>query len=135
VSRSISLNGNYLLDTNIVIAFFAQESGVVQAVDQANEVSVPSIVLGELYFGALRSGRVTANLARIEALAQRVAIVPCNVDTAVHYGRIKHDLLSRGRPLPENDIWITAVAMQHGLILVSRDHHFQEIAALQRERW
>lgn len=135
MSRSTLRNGSYLLDTNIVIAFFANESLIVQAVNQVEQVSVPSIVLGELYFGALRSGRVVTNLARIEALTQHTAIVPCDDDTAKHYGRIKHELQLRGRPLPENDIWIAAVALQHGLTLVSRDRHFEEITGLQRERW
>jgi tRNA(fMet)-specific endonuclease VapC len=135
VSRSIALSGNYLLDTNIVIAFFAQEPGIVQAVSQVSQVSVPSIVLGELYFGAMRSGRVAENLTRVDDLAQRVAIVPCDAETAKHYGRIKQDLHARGRPLPENDIWIAAVAIQRGLTLVSRDRHFQDVAALQLERW
>lgn len=135
MSRSISLSGSYLLDTNIVIAYFAQEPDILHAVNQLAQVSVPSIVLGELYFGARRSGRAIANLARVDELAQRASIVPCDADTAQHYGRIKHGLQSRGRPLPENDIWIAAVALQHRLTLVSRDHHFQEIQALQLERW
>ena len=135
MSRSTSISGNYLLDTNIVIAFFANELRIVQAVNQVGQASVPSIVLGELYFGALHSGRVVANLARVEALIQHTAIVPCDADTAKHYGRIKHALQVRGRPLPENDIWIAAIAMQHGLTLISRDRHFEEIAGLQRERW
>jgi tRNA(fMet)-specific endonuclease VapC len=135
VSRSISTSGNYLLDTNIVIAFFAREPGIVQAVSIAGQVSVPIIVLGELYFGAHGSGRVAANLAQIEVLTRRTAIVPCDADTAEHYGRIKQDLRARGRPLPENDIWIAAVALQHNLTLVSRDRHFAEVGDLSLERW
>ena len=63
------MSGRNLLDTNIVIALFAQDSAVVEHLDEAEEVFIPSIVLGELYFGARKSGRVKENLARIDEFA------------------------------------------------------------------
>ena len=44
--------------------------------------------------------------------------------TAQHYGQLKADLRTLGRPLPENDIWIAALALQHNLVVVTRDAHF-----------
>jgi tRNA(fMet)-specific endonuclease VapC len=124
-----------LLDTNIVIALFARERKVMQKLRRAAAVFLPSIVVGELLYGALKSAQVTANMARIEQLALSSAVLACDLDTARHYGRIKDQLRRKGRPLPDNDIWIAAQAQQHALILVSRDTHFQEIDKLKVQAW
>ncbi len=63
------------------------------------------------------------------------AVLLCDVETARYYGDIKNQLRLKGRPLPENDIWIAAVALQHNLTLVTRDAHFQEIENLQVVGW
>jgi tRNA(fMet)-specific endonuclease VapC len=127
--------GRILLDTNIVIALFAEDSSVRERVRQAEEVFLPSIVLGELYYGAQRSAKVQANLSRIDELAATVPVLPCDIDVAKQYGLIKNYLRARGRPLPENDIWVAAIARQHALFLASRDLHFKEIDGLQLESW
>jgi tRNA(fMet)-specific endonuclease VapC len=62
------MNGRFLLDTNIVIALFAKEIAVQQRLSNADEVFVPSIVLGELYYGARKSVHVEANIKRIEEI-------------------------------------------------------------------
>jgi tRNA(fMet)-specific endonuclease VapC len=103
--------------------------------EQAEEVFVPSIVLGELYFGARKSRWVKENLARIDEFALSTAVVGCDIDTAKEYGAIKDALWEKGKPIPENDVWIAAVARQHGLILVTRDTHFAEVDDLKVEIW
>jgi tRNA(fMet)-specific endonuclease VapC len=60
-------------------------------------------------------------------------IVPCDQATAQIYGEIKAGLRKKGRPLPDNDIWIAAQAIQHSGIIVSRDRHFREVEGLQVE--
>jgi len=129
------MNGNFLLDTNIVIALFAGEPAVQEHLEQAEEVFLPSIVLGELYFGARKSGRVEENLERIDEFAINSSVIACNIDTAKEYGIIKNALRAKGRPVPENNIWIAAIAKQYGLILVTRDAHFGEIEDLDVEIW
>jgi len=135
--RATSLR--FLLDTNIVIALFAQEAIVLQQLNQALAVFIPSIVLGELYYGAAKSANAATNAAtnirRVEELAARSAIVACDSETAQRYGQLKNDLRAKGRPLPENDIWVSALALQHGLVLVTRDAHFQEAAGLSVVAW
>lgn len=125
----------FLLDTNIVIALFAQEVGVLQQLQQAVGIFLPCIVLGELYYGARKSGRAAANVQRVEDFAARNVVLPCDVETAQHYGVIREALRAKGRPLPENDIWIAALALQYDLVLVSRDAHFDEIAGLTVLAW
>ena len=66
--------GSYLLDTNIVIALFAGDAAVMEGLDRADEVFVPSIVLGELFYGALRSGNARDNLGRIEEFVLNSAV-------------------------------------------------------------
>jgi len=129
------MSGRFLLDTNIVIAIFAEEPAVLERVAAAGEVFVPAVVLGELYYGARKSGRAETNIARIEAFAAAAAVLSCDAVTAQQYGRIKNDLRAKGHPIPENDIWIAAVAAQHGLTVVSRDDHFADVTDLAREVW
>ncbi len=129
------MSGRFLLDTNIVIALFAQDVAVQEWLAQAEEVFVPSIVLGELYFGARKSARVEANLARIDEFAASNTVLGCSTATGREYGRIKNLLREKGQPIPENDIWVAAVAQEHGLTLVSRDGHFEEIKGLMVEVW
>ena len=127
--------GRFLLDTNIVIALFAEEAAVQQRLAEANEVFVPSIVLGELYYGARKSARVAENLARLDEFVASSTVLVCDVATARQYGDIKNTLRAKGRPIPENDIWIAAIAMQYQLTLVARDGHFHEVDGLRVEEW
>lgn len=125
----------FLIDTNIVIAIFAQEAGVLQRLQQALFYFLPSIVLGELYYGARKSGRVEANVQRVEDFVAHNAVLDCDAETARHYGLIREALRAKGKPIPENDIWIAALALQHDLTLVSRDAHFNEIDGLSVVVW
>ncbi|MDO9263159.1 MAG: type II toxin-antitoxin system VapC family toxin [Desulfosalsimonadaceae bacterium] len=129
------MNGSYILDTNIIIALFALDAKVQKQLGQANEVFIPSIVLGELYYGAHKSVHVESNTQRIEELASNSAILACDAECAKHYGIIKNRLRAKGRPIPENDIWIAAQAIQYDLILVTRDTHFKAIESLPVEIW
>jgi tRNA(fMet)-specific endonuclease VapC len=129
------MSGSFLLDTNIVIAFFQEDQSVVEHLKAADELFVPVVVLGELHYGARKSGQALVNVARIESFEAVVSVLPVNTATAAHYGMIKAALRAKGRPIPENDIWIAAVALQHDLPVVSRDEHFREIDALALVRW
>jgi tRNA(fMet)-specific endonuclease VapC len=129
------MNGRYLLDTNIVIALFANETGIRDHLADANEVFLTSIVIGELCFGAWKSGRSQANLSRIEEFAANNVVLGCDTDIAYRYGEIKDALRRKGRPLPENDVWIAAIALEHDLTLISRDAHFNEVDVLKVECW
>lgn len=118
------MNGRFLLDTNILIAIFAADQSVRQHLSQSGEFFVPTIALGELYYGAMKSTRVDANVKRIDELAVSSSLLGCDTQTSRHYGQIKNNLRLKGRPIPENDIWVAAIAQQHDLTVVSRDMHF-----------
>jgi len=129
------MSGRYLLDSNIIIALFADEMAIKDSLAKAEEVFVPSIAIGELYFGARKSVRTRDNLARIDEFAANNVVLGCDTDTARRYGEIKAGLRLKGNPLPENDIWIAAIALQHGLTMITRDTHFNEIENLKVVVW
>ena len=127
--------GRYLLDTNIIIALFAQDAEVQNRLQSGIEIYVPVIVVGELFYGLNKSKYYADNLRKIEEFLQTITILNCDEATARKYGEIKHNLKQKGTPLPENDIWIAAIAKQHDLKLVSRDSHFEKISGLAFETW
>jgi tRNA(fMet)-specific endonuclease VapC len=129
------VNGRFLLDTNIIIALFAKDPVIHEHIANAEEVFIPSIVLGELYFGAYKSLKIQENLKRIDDFALSNAILACNTDTAKRYGDIKNRLKEKGRPIPENDIWVAAIAHQYALTLVTKDTHFGLVENLKMELW
>jgi tRNA(fMet)-specific endonuclease VapC len=129
------MNGRLLLDTNVIIAFFAGDAIVRSGLDEAEEVFLPSVAICELYYGARKSGQPDANLARIDGLVLMNVVLGCDSETARRYGEIKNALRIKGRPLPENDIWIAALARQHDLTLVTRDAHFEQIEDLSAAIW
>lgn len=129
------MSGRYLLDTAIVLALFANDPAVVRPIEQADEVFIPSIVLGELYYGARRSGNVVENVARVYEFAQANTILACDAETSRWYSVIKEVLLQKGALIPENDVWVAAIALHYGLILVTRDEHFANITNLKTVHW
>jgi tRNA(fMet)-specific endonuclease VapC len=129
------MSGRYLLDTNIIIALFASDAAVKTRLAEVDEVFVCSIAIGELCFGARRSARVQDNLARVDDFASSNVVLACDTETAHRYGEIKELLRARGRPIPENDIWMAAIALQHDLILVTRDAHFEAVDGLRLAAW
>ena len=129
------MSGRYLLDTNIIIALFANEAIVKTNLAQVAEVFIPSIGIGELYYGARKSGRLQENLARVDEFVTNNRVLGCDGETARRYGEVKNKLRLRGHPLPENDIWIASLALQYDLTLATRDAHFQEVENLPVIAW
>jgi tRNA(fMet)-specific endonuclease VapC len=128
------MTGSFLLDTNAVISDFAGDRSL-QLLLSGGKISVPSVVIGELYYGAYKSSRTAENVARLVELTQKIRVLACDEVTAQWYGRIKNDLRGMGRPIPQNDLWIAATAMQYGLTLVTRDAHFANVKGLAIQTW
>ncbi len=127
------MSGKALVDTNVVIALFAGDPNASRYLNKCSELFLCVPVLGELWYGALASTRVQENLHRVETFAKTVLVLPCDSGTTVCYGEIKLGLRRKGRPIPNNDIWIAAIASQHRLKVVSRDSHFTEVDGLDVE--
>lgn len=124
------MSGRLLLDTSAVVELFRNEAEAGRLVTAEGEAYVSVVVIGELLAGALRSERKEQNVAQVERLAAGPNVLECDADTARHYASIRHQLRLKGRPIPENDLWIAAAARQHQLTLVTRDAHFSEIEGL-----
>jgi tRNA(fMet)-specific endonuclease VapC len=127
------MNGRQLVDTNVVIALFSGDPTVTQRFESDADLFLCVQVLGELRYGALASSRVTETLARLDWFSSTIPVLPCDSETGVHYADIRFGLRKKGNPIPENDIWIAAIARQHALTLLSRDAHFRQIADLNVE--
>ena len=124
-----------LLDTNIISAWLKGASEIADKIDRSASVNIPVIVIGELYYGAQYSANVKKNTDSIDKVAASYNILQVDEYTAVQYGIIKAALRRKGKPIPENDIWIAAMAQQHKLTLITRDGHFSEIETLKKKAW
>jgi tRNA(fMet)-specific endonuclease VapC len=129
------MSGNFLLDTSVLIDLFAQDKDILSRLEKAESTFIPSIALGELHYGARKSFRTEKNLEQLDQLANQVVILPCDAETSYWYGIVKDGLRKTGQPIPENDVWISAIALQHGLTLATRDKHFQVVEKLKTEMW
>lgn len=127
------MNGRYLFDTNIAIAIVEREINFQDHPKAQGFLN--TTVLGELFFGVEKSSRVEENLERLQHLRTVFPVLVCDDETARHYGIIRYALLRKGRPIPDNDIWIAASARQHGLTLATRDGHFDYVDGLITETW
>ena len=92
-------------------------------------------MLGELYCGFLRGARREANRRRLEAFigAPSVRLLAVTEETADHYAALWHDLRAAGAPVPTNDLWIAASALEHDLALLTADRHFERVPGLKLE--
>lgn len=129
------MSGRYLLDTNAAVAVLNGKLDLASHIGSGVELYLNAIVVGELCFGAEKSERVEANLAAIGQLLERCPVISCGEVTGRHYARLRNRLRVQGRPIPENDLWIAATAIEYGLTLVTRDEHFQHIDGLDLEAW
>lgn len=125
----------FLLDTNIISALLKGDKSIADNIDKAAAVYIPTIVLGELYYGAGYSTQVQKNTSTLKKLSNRYRILLIDEHTAIEYGELKSFLRKKGSPIPENDIWIAATALSNKLTLVSRDKHFKAVPGLKLKAW
>jgi predicted nucleic acid-binding protein len=121
-----------LLDTNAYSHLKRGHPGVADLVRRSETIVFSSIVAGELLFGFRSGARYTRNRSDLELFLGRhfVSFLPVSLVTAERFGRVAAGLKQRGTPLPSNDIWIAAHAMESGAELVSFDRHFAAIDGL-----
>jgi tRNA(fMet)-specific endonuclease VapC len=118
------------LDTNQAIAVLNGVGDTAQWIQAFTEVYLPVPVIGELRFGALNSQRAAQNIRRVEQLVSRCQVLNATVNTAEVYARIRIELKRKGKPIPENDLWIAALCIERGLPLATSDEHFAAVDEL-----
>jgi tRNA(fMet)-specific endonuclease VapC len=119
-----------LLDTSAYSAFMRGHPDVVENVQLADEIYVNPIVLGELLAGFTRGTRFRKNQAELSEFlsSTRVHVVDIDEGTASRYSVILNSLWKAGTPIPTNDLWISASAMQHGLQILTSDGHYLKVS-------
>ncbi|HAH56145.1 MAG TPA: VapC toxin family PIN domain ribonuclease [Flavobacterium sp.] len=125
------MNGKFIIDANVIIDYLRGKNNLLSQLMENEVVSISVIVIGELIFGAENSIQIKKHLSQVEELLSKVNIVGIDYETAKIYGKIRADLRKKGTPIPENDIWIAATAMQHNFTLITNDKHFANINLLK----
>ena len=123
-----------VIDTNILINCFQRERGAVDAMSDYDRILVCPAVLGEFKAGidiSTKRGKKAKRLLDEFLDDPAVAIIPCTDETADYYARIYTALKANGTPLPTNDIWIAASALEHGASVLSEDSHFSYVPMLK----
>lgn len=122
-----------LIDTNAYSAFMRGNGQIVEAIANADHLRLSAVVLGELLGGFAAGSREAANreeLARFLA-SPRVSLLPINDRTADCYALVYSGLRRKGQPIPSNDLWIAASALEHGCALLTLDAHFRHVDGLR----
>jgi predicted nucleic acid-binding protein len=122
-----------LLDTNAYSDWrrHGQWNGTIST---ASEVLMPAIVLGELHYGFHGAAMALENETKLAHFLKHpaVRIVSVGESTSRCYAHLKHFLRMRGTPIPENDIWIAALALEHAVPIVTSDAHFDHLPQVAR---
>lgn len=124
-----------ILDTN-AISDWAESNEKLRAIlPEPSRLWLPVIALGEYLSGVYRSNRRDRLEAWLRQVIHGVRLAEVDASTAETYAQIKARLLELGRPIPTNDVWIAALAIQHGLPVLSRDTDFDAIDGVTRIGW
>ena len=122
-----------LLDTNALSALWSGDERVLEALGQAECVFMSIIVLGELFAGFRGGTRIKENRVRLEGFLAKptVRTLELSTETAEVYGQIKDALKRAGTPIPINDIWLSAQAIETGSVLITFDRHFGNVRGIR----
>jgi predicted nucleic acid-binding protein len=122
-----------LLDTNVLIRFFRSDRKIADIISTFEKIVIPTVVLGEFKSGVdplTASGKRQLEVLDAFLDSPSVDIIPVTEDVSSAYARIFRTLKANGTPIPQNDIWIAACAMDAGATLISSDTHFAKIPLL-----
>ena len=134
-SSGIEHNVRVALDTSAYSAFLRGHEGIADRLRYAPEIALNTVVIGELLAGFRRGPRWQQNLGELERFrsSPRVTTISLDEETAHRYSEIVVYLRNSGTPIPTNDIWIAASAMQYGLRVITTDSHFERVPQVLAE--
>ena len=124
-----------ILDTNAVSALLAGDAAIRPIIANVTTPAIPTIVIGEYRYGLVESSRADSITSAFDRLLRAIRVLTVDEDTADRYAEVRRRLKVNGTPIPENDIWIAALARQHELAVLSRDRHFDHVFGIQRVGW
>lgn len=125
------MNGRISLDTNIVIRLFKNDLIVTKALDTITTICLPTPVIAELLFAARNSTYQKENLKVYNEFINACTVLNITRETANLYSIIRLELKQKGRPIPENDLWIASICKEQNLPLFTGDAHFDTINGLK----
>jgi len=124
-----------MFDTNALSAFVDGDPAVGDILRQQTRAAIPVIVLGEFRYGIASSRHRSAYEEWLESHLPHFDVLSVTAETTIAYAALRVALKNVGRPIPANDAWIAALAMEHRLPVLSRDTHFDAVPGLQRIGW
>lgn len=124
-----------ILDTNALSAFVDGDAAVARVLRRQTSAAIPVIVLGEFQYGVAGSRHRQAYELWLARHLSSFDVLSVTEETAATYAGVRAALKRSGRAIPANDAWIAALALQHGLPVLSRDLHFDAVPGLEREDW
>jgi predicted nucleic acid-binding protein len=124
-----------ILDTNALSAFADGDAGVGAILRTQARAAIPVIVLGEFRYGIAESRHRKAYESWLASQLRHFDVLAITDQTTIAYAALRVALKQSGRPIPANDAWIAALALQHRLPILSRDAHFDAVAGVQRASW
>ena len=124
-----------ILDTNAVSALLGGDEALGRLLEPAQRHHLPVIVIGEYRYGLIRSRQRPTLQMFLETLVRESLVLRVDEATTAHYADVRDQLRAKGRPIPENDVWIAALARQHEQPIVSLDEHFDDVPGVQRLAW
>ena len=121
-----------LIDTNVYSAFKRNNRDIISAFQHIDFIGINIVVLAELYAGFTGCKKEKSNRLELESFinSPRVHFINNDMNTADFYAQIFNSLKKKGSPIPTNDIWIAASALQNGLALFTLDKHFRHVDGL-----
>lgn len=123
------------LDTNALSAFAEGNDALGAVLMPFRTLSFPVTVLGEYRYGLQASKKKARLEAWLDELLGEVRVLETTARTTMVYARVRSGLRAAGTPIPENDVWIAAAAIEHNLPLVTRDNHFRVVKGLEILAW
>lgn len=124
-----------ILDTNAVSGLFEGDAALEAVLARDARHELPVIVIGEYRYGLARSRRRRSLVPLFNELVRASTVLSIGLETAAAYAAVREALRAKGTPIPENDVWISALAIEHGLDIVSRDTDFDHVAGVRRRSW
>ncbi|MEP7353465.1 MAG: type II toxin-antitoxin system VapC family toxin [Acidobacteriota bacterium] len=120
------------IDTNRLTDLFRGDNQLAEQLSRCDEIYIPIIVIAELRAGFYAGSAAVKNNRLLQMFLNKptVSILLPDLETTEHYGWLYAQLRKAGTPIPTNDLWIGALALQHRLTLITRDGHFQLIPQL-----
>lgn len=124
-----------ILDTNAISALADADPDIARVLGNTTDAALPYIAYAEFRYGLHGSSRPEIGLQQLAQLANNLPLLFPDFETLEIYAQLKDQLKRIGHKIPENDLWIAALARQHDMPVLSQDRHFDLVPGIRRIGW